>query len=241
MPGVDGTVAARPGTGPVGNAETRVGLSALGRAAAGVFERSRREIPDVMIWADVDATPLVDLRAATPTGPGLLAYLARFTVAALRAHPVFNARFDADRRETVLSPTVHLGLAVQGANGLVVPAVQHADTLTTTALDAEIRRLTTAARNGEATPSAGTFTLNNYGAFRVDGSTPILTPPNVGMLGVGRILDRPWVVNGEITVRKVTTLSFVFDHRVCDGQTAAEFLRIVADAIENPAAAIARL
>ena len=75
----------------------------------------------------------------------------------------------------------------------------------------------------------------------MNGSTPILTPPNVAMLGVGRIADRPWVVNGQITVRKVTTLSFVFDHRVCDGQTAAQFLRAVADAIETPAAAIARL
>ncbi|WP_035853417.1 dihydrolipoamide acetyltransferase family protein [Cryptosporangium arvum] len=226
---------------PARSGETRVELSPLGKAAAGVFERSRREIPDVTIWADVDATPLVELRAGAPDGPGLLAYLARFTVAALREHPVFNARFDAERRETVHSPTVHLGLAVQGANGLVVPAVPHADTLTTTGLDAEIRRLTAAARNGEATSSAGTFTLNNYGAFRVDGSTPILTPPNVGMLGVGRIIDRPWVVGGELAVRKVTTLSFVFDHRVCDGRTAADFLRVVADAIENPAAAIARL
>ena len=116
--------------------------------------------------------------------------------------------------------------------------------MTTAQLDAEIRRLTARAREGRATPeelTAGTFTLNNYGSFSVDGSAAIINHPQVAILGFGRILDRPWVVDGEIVPRKITQMSFVFDHRVCDGGTAAGFMRSVADAIENPASAIARL
>jgi hypothetical protein len=89
------------------------------------------------------------------------------------------------------------------------------------------------ARIGRATPeelTAGTFTLNNYGGLRVDGSAAIINHPQVAILGFGRIIDRPWVVDGQIVPRKITQMSFVFDHRVCDGGTAAAFMRSVADA-----------
>ncbi|HMH58843.1 MAG TPA: 2-oxo acid dehydrogenase subunit E2, partial [Galbitalea sp.] len=82
--------------------------------------------------------------------------------------------------------------------------------------------------------SGGTFTLNNYGGFGVDGSTPIINYPEVAMLGIGRILDRPWVVDGELAVRKVVTLSFVFDHRVCDGDVASGFLTFIARCVQEP-------
>src|SRR5205085_3307731 len=133
--------------------------------------------------------------------------------------------------------------AVQGERGLVVPAVIGADAMTTSRLDEAIRDVTARARVGRATAeelSSGTFTLNNYGGFRVDGSAAIIHHPQVGIHGYGRILDRPWVVDGQVVVRKITQMSFVFDHRVCDGGTAAGFMRSVADAIENPASAIAR-
>jgi pyruvate dehydrogenase E2 component (dihydrolipoamide acetyltransferase) len=139
---------------------------------------------------------------------------------------------------------VNLGLAAQTDRGLVVPAVANAHRLTTRALDEEIRRLTESARAGRLTPyelSCGTFTLNNYGSFGVDGSAAIINHPQVAILGVGRIIDRPWVVGGELAIRKLTQLSLVFDHRVCDGGTAAAFLRFVADAFENPASAFADL
>jgi pyruvate dehydrogenase E2 component (dihydrolipoamide acetyltransferase) len=116
--------------------------------------------------------------------------------------------------------------------------------MTTRGLDAEIRRLTASARDGRLTQhelTCGTFTLNNYGSFGVDGSAAIINHPQVAILGVGRIIDRPWVVDGELAVRKLTQLSLVFDHRVCDGGTAAAFLRFVADAFENPASAFADL
>jgi pyruvate dehydrogenase E2 component (dihydrolipoamide acetyltransferase) len=86
----------------------------------------------------------------------------------------------------------------------------------------------------QAALSGGTFTLNNYGGFGVDGSTPIINYPEVAMLGIGRILDRPWVVDGELAVRKVVTLSFVFDHRVCDGDVASGFLTFIARCVAEP-------
>jgi pyruvate dehydrogenase E2 component (dihydrolipoamide acetyltransferase) len=233
-------------TGPVAasTGERRVPLNGFRKTAAAALTRSRAEIPEATVWVDVDATLLWQLREGYPTGPGLLAYLARFVVAALREYPVLNARFDAERQEIVEYDRVDLGIAVQGERGLVVPAVIGADTMNTTQLGDEIRRLTAVAREGRVTAkelSAGTFTLNNYGSLGVDGSAAIIPYPQVAILGFGRILDRPWVVDGELCVRKITQMSFVFDHRVCDGGTAAGFMRGVADAIENPASAIARL
>jgi pyruvate dehydrogenase E2 component (dihydrolipoamide acetyltransferase) len=116
--------------------------------------------------------------------------------------------------------------------------------MTTLELDAAIRDLTERARQGHATQdelTAGTFTLNNYGSLRVDGSAAIINHPQVAILGFGRILDRPWVVEGEIRVRKIAQMSFAFDHRIGDGGTAAGFMRAVADAVENPASALAQL
>ncbi|GAB2604558.1 hypothetical protein Aab01nite_78260 [Paractinoplanes abujensis] len=237
--GVAGRVRADTGvTGVPG--ERRVPLSGFRKAVSAALTRSRAEIPEATVWVDVDATRLWELREATRPGPGILAYLARFTVAALREYPVLNSRVDTERQEIVELERIDLGLAVQGNRGLVVPAVTDAGALTTAGLDKEIRRVTESARQGTVLGS-GTFTLNNYGGFRVDGSAAIINHPQVAILGFGRILDRPWVVDGAIRVRKITQMSFVFDHRVCDGGTAAGFMRSVADAIEDPASAIARL
>ncbi|MFD6445607.1 dihydrolipoamide acetyltransferase family protein [Promicromonospora sp. NPDC060204] len=228
--------------------EHRIPLSGFRRSASRVLSRSRAEIPEATVWVDVDATALWELREATRTpddpGPGLLAHIARFVVAGLEAYPVLNARFDAERDEIVVCDTVNLGIAVQGEAGLVAPAVLGADAMTTRELDGALRDLTARARAGKATPeelTAGTFTLNNYGSLGVDGSAAIINHPQVAILGFGRIIDRPWVVDGQIVPRKITQMSFVFDHRVCDGGTAAGFMRQVADALENPLPAIVRL
>lgn len=238
-----------PSAAPVEHdGERRIPLNGFRRAVSAALSRSRSEIPEATVWVDVDATPLVELRESARTasdpGPGVLAYLARFVVAGLRQYPVLNSRLDTERQEIVEHDRVNLGLAVQSDRGLVVPAVLGAETMTTEQLDREIRALTARAREGRAGAEelgAGTFTLNNYGGFRVDGSAAIINHPQVAILGFGRILDRPWVVDGEIVVRKITQMSFVFDHRVCDGGTASGFIRAVADAIEDPASAIPRL
>ncbi|MEV6848888.1 dihydrolipoamide acetyltransferase family protein [Actinoplanes sp. NPDC051411] len=220
--------------------EHRIPLSGFRKAASAALSRSRAEIPEATVWVDVDFTALWQLRESLPAGPGLMAYLSRFVVAGLRRYPVLNAWLDVERQEIVQLDRVDLGIAVQGERGLVVPAVRGASTMTTSELDAAIRQLVADARTGRVN-GEGTFTLNNYGAFRVDGSAAIINHPQVAILGFGRIIDRAWVVAGELCVRKIAQMSFVFDHRVCDGGTAAGFMRAVADAIENPAHAIAQL
>ncbi|GAA3188603.1 MULTISPECIES: dihydrolipoamide acetyltransferase family protein [Streptomyces] len=220
----------------------RIPLRGMRGAAAEKFTRSRREIPDATCWVDADATELLAARRAmnAPGAPkvSLLALLARICTAALARFPELNATIDTETQEIVRLPEVHLGFAAQTDRGLVVPVVRDAHTRTVEGLSAEIARLTESARSGGlslADLTRGTFTLNNYGVFGVDGSTPIINHPEAAMLGVGRISPKPWVHNGELAVRQVVQLSFTFDHRVCDGGTSGGFLRYVADCVEQPA------
>ncbi|CAH0267477.1 Dihydrolipoyllysine-residue acyltransferase component of branched-chain alpha-ketoacid dehydrogenase complex [Arthrobacter sp. Bi83] len=247
----DGVIDPRTGLGIA----SRTPVRGVRKAVATNMTRSRSEIPEATVWVDVDATVLVELRAglkkADPHTPGLLAFIARFVTAGLKKYPELNTRIvttedtaGGEQQEIVAFDGVNLGFAAQTERGLVVPSVRNADKLSARELDAEIRRLTAVARDGKATPAelgSGTFTLNNYGVFGVDGSAAIINYPEVAILGVGRIIDKPWAVNGELAVRKITELTLTFDHRVCDGGTAGGFLRYVADAIESPSSLLADL
>ncbi|GCD36419.1 dihydrolipoamide acetyltransferase component of pyruvate dehydrogenase complex [Streptomyces chrestomyceticus JCM 4735] len=220
----------------------RIPLRGMRGAAAEKFRRSRQEIPDATCWVDADATELLaarrDMNAAGGPKVSLLALLARVCTAALARYPQLNATVDLEANEIVRLPAVHLGFAAQTDRGLVVPVVRDAHRRTAEGLSAEMARLTEAARTGAlglAELTHGTFTLNNYGVFGVDGSTPIINHPEAAMLGVGRITAKPWVHEGELAVRQVVQLSLTFDHRVCDGGTAGGFLRFVADCVERPA------
>ncbi|MGX1974192.1 dihydrolipoamide acetyltransferase family protein [Streptomyces kronopolitis] len=233
--------AAAAGTGVVPG-EERIPLKGMLGAAAEKFSRSRREIPEATCWVDADATELLAARRAMNAAGGpkvsLLALLARISTAALARFPQLNATVDTASQEIVRLPAVHLGFAAQTDRGLMVPVVRDAHTRTAEELSAEIARLTETARAGGlslAELTHGTFTLNNYGVFGVDGSTPIINHPEAAMLGVGRIAAKPWVHEGELAVRQVVQLSLTFDHRVCDGGTAGGFLRFVADCVEQPA------
>ncbi|WP_435298045.1 dihydrolipoamide acetyltransferase family protein [Streptomyces sp. YPW6] len=239
-------VAAAPnGVAAAADAE-RIPLRGVRGAVADKLSRSRTEIPDATCWVDADATELMAVRAAmnAATGPSagpkvsVLALLARICTAALARFPELNATVDTEAREIVRLPGVHLGFAAQTERGLVVPVVRDAHTRNAESVGAEIARLTELARTGKLSPAqltGGTFTLNNYGVFGVDGSTPIINHPEAAMLGVGRIMPKPWVHQGELAVRQVVQLSLTFDHRVCDGGTAGGFLRYVADCVEQPA------
>ncbi|WP_433124110.1 dihydrolipoamide acetyltransferase family protein [Micromonospora sp. CA-240977] len=230
-----------------GNDDVIVPLTGVRKVIADKLSRSRREIPEVTIWVDVDATGLLETRAAinaaTPDAPvSILALLARICLSGLRRFPQLNARVDTEAQQIVQSAGVHLGIAAQTDRGLLVPVLRDAQRLTTAELAAELAATTAAARAGNLPPArltGGTFTLNNYGVFGVDGSTPIINHPEAALLGVGRIVDKPWVVDGQLAVRKVTQLSLTFDHRVCDGGVAGGFLRHVADCVERPALLIA--
>ncbi|MEV6541086.1 dihydrolipoamide acetyltransferase family protein [Streptomyces sp. NPDC051665] len=229
-------------TTPTTDGVTRTPLRGIRGAVADKLSRSRREIPDATCWVDADATELMRARAAMNAAGGpkisVLALLARICTAALTRFPELNSSVDMEAREIVRFDRIHLGFAAQTERGLVVPVVRDAHVRNTEALSAEFARLTEAARTGTLTPgdlTGGTFTLNNYGVFGVDGSTPIINHPEAAMLGVGRIVPKPWVHEGELAVRQVVQLSLTFDHRVCDGGTAGGFLRYVADCVEQPA------
>ncbi|MGW6026899.1 dihydrolipoamide acetyltransferase family protein [Streptomyces sp. NPDC055099] len=237
--------------GAQAGAQERYPLTGIRGLVADKMSRSRREIPEATCWVDADATELLAARAAmnaavksgaAKEGAGqkisLLALFARISVAALARYPMLNSTVDMEAREVVRLSDVHLGFAAQTDRGLVVPVVRDAHTRTTESVNAELIRLTESARDGKLTPgelTGGTFTLNNYGVFGVDGSTPIINHPEAAMLGVGRIVPKPWVHQGELAVRHVVQLSLTFDHRVCDGGTAGGFLRFVADCVEQPA------
>jgi 2-oxoisovalerate dehydrogenase E2 component (dihydrolipoyl transacylase) len=230
-----------------GHSGTRIPLRGVRGAMAERLSRSRREIPEATVWVDVDATGLLaarqEINAADPSRPvGLLALLARFCVLGLARHPALNSTVDKD--EIVLSDAVHLGFAAQTPRGLVVPVIRDAQDLNTRTLSARLTELTEAARAGKVAPAqltGGTFTVNNYGVFGVDGSAAIINHPEAAIVGMGRIIDRPWVVDGQLAVRKVTQLTLAFDHRVCDGEVAGGFLRFVADCVEHPTALLGDL
>ncbi|MDT0447391.1 dihydrolipoamide acetyltransferase family protein, partial [Streptomyces johnsoniae] len=216
-------------------AARRVPLRGVHGTMAERVTRSHADIPAATCWVDADATRLIE--AKRRTGLPLLALLARVCVAALARHPELNASLDADARAVVQHRAVHLGFAVQTDRGLLVPVVHDAHTLTTEALAAELARRTEEARAGTLPPAAltgSTFTLNNYGVFGVDGSTPLINHPEAAMFGVGRIVEKPWAHEGQAVLRHVVQLSLTFDHRVCDGGAAGGCLREAADLVEEP-------
>lgn len=227
---------------------SRERMSPLRKAVSTKLSRSRAEIPEATVWVDVDATELWTLRAQmAPEGgkaPSLTALLSRFTLIALAEFPLLASRLNEDASEIISFDGVNLGIAADTARGLVVPVIPRAHELDVQQLDAALRELADAARAGRTPPerlSGSTFTLNNYGGFGVDGSAPIINHPDVAMLGIGRIVERPWVVESTIVARRIVQLSLVFDHRVCDGGYAAGFLRRMVELIEHPLRAYGRV
>jgi 2-oxoisovalerate dehydrogenase E2 component (dihydrolipoyl transacylase) len=235
---VDAAIRARTAPAPAGL--TRIPIKGARKAAADKFSRSRREIPEATVWVDVDATETVRLRAALNADASapkisMLALLSRFAILGLRRFPELNARVEDD--EITESEQVNLGFAAQTGRGLVVPVLYSAQALTLEELSRDLSQRSRLARDGKLAPSdmaGGTFTVNNYGVFGVDGSAAIINHPEVAILGIGRVIDRPWVVGGAVVPRQVAELTLAFDHRACDGGTAGGFLRFVADCLESP-------
>jgi pyruvate dehydrogenase E2 component (dihydrolipoamide acetyltransferase) len=223
--------------------DRRVPLTGVRRLMAERLSRSRREIPEATVWVDVDATGLVEARTAIGKDQvSLLGLLARFCVLGLQRYPELNSRVDVEANEVVISSRINLGFAAQTDRGLVVPVVHDAQAMTLRELSAAIGALLVKARDGKlaaADLSGGTFTVNNYGVFGVDGSAAIINHPEAAIIGMGRIIERPWAVDGQVAVRKVSQLTISFDHRVCDGGVAGGFLRFVADCVERPAMLLA--
>ncbi|WP_104128980.1 dihydrolipoamide acetyltransferase family protein [Cryobacterium sp. Y57] len=230
------------------SADIRIPITGLRKAVSARLTTSRREIPEATIWLDVDATALFTARdqllAVTGERFSVTALIARFVVAGLRQFPLLNSSVDTASQEILQHGAVNLGIAAQTSRGLMVPVIHGAHAMTTRQLRDSLAELVAHSPDGTFPPSAltgGTFTLNNFGSLGVDGSAAIINHPEAAILGIGRMIERSWVVDRALAVRTVVELSMVFDHRVCDGTTAAGFLTYVARCIENPVTLLADL
>ncbi len=167
----------------------------------------------------------------------LLSFVVKAAVSALRRDPWLNASYDGDREEVVLKGYYHVGVAVETRDGLIVPVVRDADRKSVLEIAREIQDLSEGARARTLTVEqlrGGTFTVSNYGSIGGIFATPILNPPQVGLLGLGRACDQPVARDGGLRVEKVLPLSLTFDHRVVDGATAQYFLRELVRNLEDP-------
>jgi pyruvate/2-oxoglutarate dehydrogenase complex dihydrolipoamide acyltransferase (E2) component len=204
-------------------------LRGIRRLTAEHMARAHREIPPVT-WVEECDFGAVDLKLLVPT-------VLKAVAAALQEYPELNARLEGD--EIVLLDRYDLGVAVQTDQGLVVPVVRDADSRTVEELDGELRRLAESAREGNLKPEelrGSTFTVTSAGKLAGLFQTPIVNHPEVAILSIGRIAERPVVRNGEIVVRPVGYVALTFDHRVVDGARAAEFGLAVLRRLEVPAA-----
>lgn len=202
---------------------------------------SLQEMAQLTLTMDADMTAVLadraERKAAAPDAavPSITDYVVAASAAALVRHPRMNAQVTADG--IAVLPEVHVGLAVAVENGLMVPVVTDTTGRDLADLAAETTRLATACREGTVSPGeldGGTFSVSALGAFGVDAFTPVINPPNVGILGVGRLRDDLVLVDGEVRTVKRLTLSLTWDHRVVDGVPAAEFCRTVVELLADP-------
>lgn len=209
-------------------------LSGRRKVIAERMLRSMQTTAQLTLTTEVRADALVAVHERAPT----LAYTDMFAwtaIQALKQHPAMNATLDGDRLRQ--HAEIHLGLAVAVADGLLVPVIRDAGSLSLEQLATRSREISERARNNTSTPSelsGSTFSLTTLGAYEIDAFTPILNPPEVGILGIGRIREAAVPQDGKIVLGRVVVLSLTFDHRAVDGAPAAAFLQTVKHLIESP-------
>jgi len=238
-------VAARGGPTLQRDGEEQVPVIGLRRKIAEKMQESKRRIPHFTYVEEIDVTELENLRARLNARYGsdrgkltILPLLARAMIVALRDFPQINARYDDEAGVVTRYGAVHLGIAAQTDMGLMVPVLRHAEAHDLWTFAAEVARLADAARAGKATReelTGSTITLTSLGALGGIVSTPVINHPEVGIVGVNRIVERPVVINGAVVIRKIMNLSSSFDHRVVDGMHAAEFIQRIRGLLECPA------
>ena len=225
--------------------EQAIPVIGLRRKIAQKMQDTKRRIPHFSYVEEVDVTELEALRTQLNTRWGkergrlsLLPLLMRAVVLAVRDFPQINARFDDDAGIVTRHAAVHLGIAAQTENGLMVPVVRHAEARDLWSCASEMARLAEAARTGKAAReelSGSTITISSLGALGGIVSTPVINHPEVAIIGVNKMVERPMVRNGQVVIRKMMNLSSSFDHRVVDGMDAAEFIQTVRGYLECPA------
>lgn len=227
------------------NDEEQIPVIGMRRKIAQRMQDATRRAAHFSYVEEIDVTALDDLRVHLNEKHGasrgkltLLPFLVRAMVVALRDFPQINARYDDEAQVITRLGAVHVGVATQSDVGLMVPVVRHAEARSLWGTAEEITRLATAARNGKASRdelSGSTITLTSLGALGGIVSTPVLNLPEVAIVGVNRIVERPMVIKGQIVIRKMMNLSSSFDHRVVDGMDAAQFIQAIRGLLEQPA------
>ncbi|MGW9062692.1 dihydrolipoamide acetyltransferase family protein [Achromobacter animicus] len=227
------------------NDEDAVPVIGLRRKIAQKMAESKRRIPHFSYVEEIDVTELEDLRVQLNAKWGeqrgkltLLPLLARAMVVALRDFPQINARYDDEAGVVTRYGAVHIGIATQSDGGLMVPVMRHAEARDLWSMAAEITRLAQAVRGGSAGRdelSGSTITITSLGPLGGIVTTPVINHPEVGIVGVNRIVERPAFRNGAVVARKLMNLSSSFDHRVVDGMDAARFIQAVRALLEQPA------
>ncbi|MGY2959231.1 2-oxoisovalerate dehydrogenase E2 component (dihydrolipoyl transacylase) [Pseudomonas sp. TE36184] len=227
------------------NDEEQIPVIGMRRKIAQRMQDATRRAAHFSYVEEIDVTALDELRVhlnekhgATRGKLTLLPFIVRAMVVALRDFPQINARYDDEAQVITRLGAVHVGVATQSDVGLMVPVVRHAEARSLWGNAEEIARLANAARTGKANRdelSGSTITLTSLGALGGIVSTPVLNLPEVAIVGVNRIVERPMVIKGQIVIRKMMNLSSSFDHRVVDGMDAAQFIQAIRGLLEQPA------
>ncbi len=225
--------------------ETAIPVIGLRRKIAQKMQDAKRRIPHFSYVEEVDVTELEALRTQLNTRWGkergklsLLPLLMRAVVLAVRDYPQINARYDDEAGVVTQHAAVHLGIAAQTPAGLMVPVVRHAEARDLWSNASELNRLAEAARIGKASReelSGSTITISSLGALGGIVSTPVINSPEVAIIGVNKMVERPMIRNGQVVARKMMNLSSSFDHRVVDGMDAAQFIQAIRGYLECPA------
>ncbi len=248
--GASAVVGARPQVAWAGDGEreSRVPVKGVRRMTAQAMVTSAFTAPHVTEWVQVDVTRTMELverlksdREFRDVKVSPLLLLAKAMILAIRRNPGVNATWDEQAQEIVLKRYVNLGIAAATPRGLVVPNIKDADQMSLVELAQALTGLTATAREGRTQPAdmaGGTITITNVGVFGVDAGTPILNPGEAAIMCFGAVRDMPWVHEGELAIRKVTTLAMSFDHRLVDGELGSMFLSDVARVLEDPATAL---
>jgi 2-oxoisovalerate dehydrogenase E2 component (dihydrolipoyl transacylase) len=223
--------------------EDRIPVKGVRKAIASAMVQSAFQAPHVSVFVDVDASRTMEYLKrlkASPDYAGVkispLLIMAKAMVWAVRRNPTVNAQWTDE--EIIVKHYVNLGIAAATPRGLIVPNVKEAQAMTMVELATALEQLTLTAREGKTQPAemqGGTITITNIGVFGMDTGTPILNPGEVAIVALGTIKQKPWVVDGEVRPRFVTTIGASFDHRVVDGDVASRFVADVASIIEEPA------
>ena len=223
---------------------TRVPVKSVRKRTAEAMVQSAFTAPHVTEFHTIDVTATMDLVARLKKDRDFedvrvtpLLIVAKALLLAVNRHPEVNAAWDEDNQEIIYKHYVNLGIAASTPRGLVVPNIKDAHRLPLHALAVELQHLTATARSGKVTPGQlgdGTITITNVGALGIDTGTPILNPGEAAILAFGAVRQQPWVHEGEIKVRWVTTLALSFDHRLVDGELGARVLYDVGRVMEDP-------